>query len=134
MVEDQANPRGRPSKYSPELQARADEYLESWKDEGDVVPSNAGLADYLGLCESTVQNWANDEDKPNFLVTLGAIKTRQHRVALNNGLKGDFNSAITKLLLHNHHGYTDKTQGELSGRDGNPIEVDHEFRITVVEP
>ena len=121
---------GRPSKYTKELQEQADEYAENYADFGDVVPSVVGLADALDIHTRTVQNWAHDEDKPDFLRTLDKINRVQHRVALSKGLTGDFNAAITKLLLHNH-GYSDKTDNTLSGPGGGPIETDNTLNIVV---
>jgi len=104
-------PAGRPTKYNKEMLAKAQEYLVNYDADGDVVPSLSGLAVYLDLDLTTVQDWAKHEDKKEFSRTLAKIKTRQHNVALNKGLKGEFNAAITKLLLHNH-GYSDKQEVE----------------------
>ena len=132
MVEDQPNPPGRPSKYTPELQIQAEWYADNWATTGDVIPSQVGLAVHLGVAESTISLWANDEDKPLFSGTLSKIAARQHNTALNKGLTGDFTAPITKLVLHNF-GYSDKSQQELSGPGGKPIEVDSDWNIYVHE-
>jgi len=41
----------------------------------------------------------------------------QERTAVNRGLDGTFNSAITKLILHNH-GYSDKQAIDHASTDG----------------
>lgn len=97
---------GRPSKYNPELQAKADDYvLFGFEDQGDVVPSVAGLCCYLGIVRSTAHEW---RDKyPRFSVTLEAISVKQENIALNGALGGQLNATIAKLVLANH-GYSDK--------------------------
>ena len=132
MVDDQPGTRGRPSKYTPELQIAADWYADNWDTTGDVIPSQVGLACHLNVSESTVSLWATQDDKPRFSETLATINARQHKTALNKGLTGDFTAPITKLVLHNH-GYSDKSQQELSGPGGKPIEVDSDWNIYVHE-
>ena len=105
------NPIGRPSKYNPELQALADQYIYDFKDQGDVVPSQAGLCCWLGIARSTLQEW--DKIHPDFSATLEAISVKQENLALNRSLDGGFNSTIAKLLLANH-GYSDRQQIEHS--------------------
>ena len=87
---------------------KAIEYLE---DCPDTIPSIVGLAIHIGVTSRTLQNWAKDEDKEEFFRTLEYVKDHQHRLALNNGLNGEFNSVITKLVLANH-GYREKQEVE----------------------
>lgn len=47
-------PGGRPTKYTDELLEMAEQYINVYKDEGDVIPSLAGLALYLGIARSTM--------------------------------------------------------------------------------
>ena len=61
---------------------------------------------------------------PEFLYILEAIKLEQQKVLLNKGLSGDFNSAITKLVL-GKHGYHEKQDVDLKG-DMN-IQIGSEF-------
>lgn len=123
---------GRPSKYSPEMIDKALEYIENYKELGDAVPSVVGLACELGVAEKTVYNWANEKGNEDFLQTLGIIASAQHRKALSGGITGEFNSAITKLLLHNH-GYTEKTSNEHTGADGGAIETSNEIKVTFID-
>lgn len=97
---------GRPSKYTDEIQDRADAYVDGgFADCGDVVPSQAGLAIELGLSRSTLQEWEKNHDR--FSVTLQRLRWFQERISLNGGLDGKLNSTIVKLLLANH-GYSEK--------------------------
>ena len=105
----------RPSKYNPEIQAKADDYAQNFMAYGDPVPTVAGLSDALDIARSTLYLW--QEQHPEFSDTLERIDRRQQKFLIAGGLTNEFNSAITKLMLHNH-GYSDKsatdvtTQGE----------------------
>ncbi len=107
---------GRPSKYTEELQAKADEYLYQLEGLGHVVPSRAGLCCYLGISRSTSYEWA--ESYPAFSDTLEAVEIMQEHLALNGGLAGNLNSTIVKLVLANH-GYSDRIAQEHTSPDGS---------------
>lgn len=110
---------GRPSKFAESL-TKANEYLMGgYETVGDVVPSVAGLACYLGISRVTAQAYARENEE--FSCTLEAIKTLQENRLINKGLTGDFNATITKLMLANH-GYSDKQ--ELTGKDGGALQVE----------
>lgn len=103
----------RPTKYSEEMQAKAEAYItnDTWKDQ-DAIPSIEGLAKFLGIARSTIYEWKDDHKALSD--TLGEIESEQKRVTLNNGITGEFNSTIAKLVLHNH-GFTDKTDVNQTG-------------------
>jgi hypothetical protein len=108
---------GRPTKYTPEAQAAADAYVSGgFQNVGDVVPSVAGMACELDVARSTLYLWADTH--PDFSDTLRRCEQVQERIALNRGLVGEFNSAITKLLLANH-GYSEKQALEHTSPDGS---------------
>ena len=46
-------PVGRPTKYNPEMQAQAEEYLKTYAELGDVVPTFVGLAIHLDVATNT---------------------------------------------------------------------------------
>lgn len=102
---------GRPTKYTKKLLKDAEEYLDNYEDEGDVIPSIEGLACVLEVGTTTIYEWAKQDDKGEFQDTLAKILAKQARVLLNKGLGGEFNSTITKLALHNH-GYSDRAEVE----------------------
>jgi len=104
---EESNPVGRPTGYSDEVLAIANDYLEHYEDHEDVIPSIAGLALVLGIARSTVYDWAKQEDKSEFSDILANILSKQEKILINKGLTGVFNSQITKLAL-GKHGYSDK--------------------------
>jgi len=126
MIEKK-RPVGRPSKHNEELQAKADRYIHEYHTQDDVIPSAAGLCVWLGISRSTLHEW--ERSYPEFSNTLDAIRQLQEKVALNNGLTGDFNSTIVKLVLANH-GYSDRQEIDMSSKDGTMSPT----RIEIVAP
>jgi hypothetical protein len=114
------NPGGRTRLLTPELIERAQLYLTEWENEGDVIPSIAGLALFLGVSRDSVHTWRHQNEL--FSDTLAALLAKQERITLNKGLTGDFTAPISKLVLHNH-GYSDKAEAlnTLQGPGGGPI-------------
>lgn len=110
-------PVGRPTKYNDELQAKAEYYLlQGFEEQGDAVPSLAGLCCYLGVVRSTVYLWS--ETYPQFSDTLLAINEKQETMLISGGLRGEMNSTITKLMLANH-GYSDRQDIAHTSPDGS---------------
>lgn len=109
-------PAGRPSKYSQEILDKTSDYIINHAKYGDVVPSNAGLACELGISRDTVQDWGNT--KPEFSDMLAQLQARQERLLLSNGLTGEYNSNIVKLMLAKH-GHSDKVQQDQISSDGS---------------
>jgi hypothetical protein len=119
---------GRPSKYTPEMVENAKDYLATYRQLGRMIPSNAGLAVFLGVSRDTLYEWAKDEEKAEFSDILNKIQAKQEEVLIDKGLDGEFNAAITKLAL-GKHGYHDKVDSTLGGPDGKPVPVQY-----VVQP
>lgn len=113
-MDKQAKPVGRPTKYNDELQGHADRYVFDFNEQGDVIPSQAGLCCWLGISRSTLFEWS--KVYPDFSSTLDAIQSKQETMTLNKALVGEFNSTIAKLVLANH-GYSDKQ--EIDHRSGD---------------
>jgi hypothetical protein len=68
-----------------------------------------GLALHLGIHLSTAKRWSKEPDKGEFKAIFGAVKDAQHKILIDNGLTGEFNSTIAKVILTKHN-YTDKQQ------------------------
>lgn len=116
-------PGGRPTKYNPEILEKTQEYIDGdYQYNGSVIPSKVGLALYLGIAPSTLEKWEKDEDKQEFSGMLSVLLGRQRELLLNSGLAGEFNAAITKLVLAKH-GFTDKQETTLQGPDGGPVSL-----------
>ena len=111
---------GRPTHYSDEIVRKAKVYLTTYQELGDAIPSVAGLSLYLERRRTLLYEWAKAHEE--FADILEQINATQEKVALSNGLKGDFNANIVKLLL-GKHGYHDKVDQSLSGANGGPIET-----------
>lgn len=111
-------PAGRPSKYNDEILEKARDYVDNYRDHGDQVPTLVGLALILGIRTETVYAWEADENKEEFSDILTRIRQAQHQRLVNNGLIGDFNPAITKMML-TKHGYSDKQELDHKSTDGS---------------
>lgn len=129
-------PAGRPTEYTPELLKKAKKYLADCKDETEQqviglsvkgtelyknklivnLPSIEGLARYLNVHRDTLYEWEKEHEE--FSDILEAVRAEQAERLINNGLSGDYNPTITKLML-TKHGYSDKT--ELTGKDGKDL-------------
>lgn len=120
---------GRPRLLTPEMQDKAETYLAVWDQEGDVIPSIAGLALFLGVSRETVHTWRHEFEA--FSDTLSRLLSMQERITLNKGLTGDFTAPISKLVLHNH-GYSDKAESTntLQGSNGGPIQVESALDVS----
>lgn len=105
----------RPTKYTPALQKKADEYIKTLP-EGQIVHSVEGLALHLGIHRDTCYAWRDSIDE--FSDTLDAVMKMQAVALINNGLSGEFNSAITKLMMANH-GYRERSEVDNLSSDGS---------------
>ena len=109
--------RGRPTKYSEDLQKKADRYVNGeHADAGDVVPTMAGLACHLHINRSTVHEWIKTNEI--FSDTLDRLMMTQERMLVSGGITGAYNSTISKLMLANH-GYSEKIQQDQVCSDGS---------------
>lgn len=122
---------GRPSKLAESIEKAKEYLMGGYEAVGDVVPSVAGLACYLGISRSTAQEYA--KDNAEFSGTLEAIKTLQENKLINKGLVGDFNPTITKLMLANH-GYSDKAEIDNKSSDGSMTSKPTTIQLLPVEP
>jgi len=107
-------PGGRPSKYNEDTLRLSREYLVKYKNLGEKIPSVAGLAVYLGVRRETIWSWGIQDNKPEFSNLLDDLQAEQEKMLLTNGLSGDFNSTITKLVL-TKHGYHEKKEVDHKG-------------------
>lgn len=113
MAEIEKHAVGRPSKYTKELLSKCYEYMEDYKNLGDEIPSHIGLFLHIGISKTSGYDWDKEEGKEEFSAILGKCLMMQHQCLVNKGLSGDFNAAITKLVL-GKHGYHDKVEQDIT--------------------
>lgn len=116
---------GRPTKYSPQVLIKTQEYLDNCQDEyfdyhktqGATsntyerkikvkLPTVEGLALFLKVHRDTVQEWGKQH--PPFSVALAKLKEMQLERLIAGGLSGDYNPMITKLVLSANHGMKER--------------------------
>jgi len=126
-------PAGRPTKYSPKILKQIAEYMETYEENGEVVPTVEGLALFIDCGITTIYRWAGDDKHDEFRKALERLKNKQKQVLVAKGLTGDFNSAIAKLVLSANHGMHEKQESQVTGPDGGPIQI-AEIKRTIVKP
>lgn len=107
---------GRPTDYSDSMVSDAWNYVKEFaNDEGSGdklkvnLPTIEGLALYLEISRSTLYLW--QKEHPEFSDIIEVLQQKQAQVLINNGLSGNYNSTIAKVLL-TKHGYNDKQEVE----------------------
>jgi hypothetical protein len=119
-------PGGRPTDYGEDILVKSINYLDSCEDElrkfisqqGEGytkyeeklkvnLPTIEGLARYLQIHRSTLYAWQKEHEE--FSDIIEQLQQKQVERLLSNGLSGDYNSTIAKVLL-TKHGYTDKQE------------------------
>jgi len=121
---------GPKSTLTDDMRDRAEQYIYAYEEQGDVIPSAAGLACWLGIANSTL--YLRKKDCPRISDALDAIQVKQETVALNRGITGDFNATITKLVLANH-GYSDKQEVAHTSPDGSMTPAPTTIRIVAAD-
>lgn len=127
---------GRPLKFKSveELETRIDEYLsdKGWKTKkvyskkaGDVIDVDyfdpatiTGLAVHLKTSRQTLINY---EEKEEFFDTIKQAKAICEMHAEEGGLRGDLNPTMGIFSLKNNYGWKDKSESEVTGKDGTPL-------------
>lgn len=136
------NKMSRPLEYNEEILTKAQEYLESCEDEeverGSEqrpeytikvkLPTKGGLARYLNVNRDTLYDWSSKY--PEFSDIMEALGAEQEDKLINNGLSGDYNPTIAKVLL-TKHGYTDKTETDITSK-GESIAVSADTDIAEI--
>lgn len=113
---------GRPTNFTPEVLAQAEHYLEHWEDEYEhAIPSVVGLCGVVNRSRASLYKWASDEKHP-FSDILRKINELQEATLLHKGLKGEFNAAITKLVM-GKHGYKDNIDADVKQTQDIVVEV-----------
>lgn len=104
----------RPTKLTKELVTKAATYVDETKMGGRFygdLPTVAGLSIFLDVARDSLYEWAK-QDTPlgrEFSDTLERVGAEQEYKLIGKSLKGEYNAAISKLLLGNH-GYSDRSE------------------------
>jgi len=113
------HPGGRPLSYKTveELETAVNKYFADCEIKTEH-PTVSGLAVALNVDRKTITNY---QDKPEYFPTIKAAKARIE-AHLEQCL---FGSSVTGVIfnLKNNFEWRDKTEQELSGPNGGPIEV-----------
>lgn len=107
---------GRPSKLTDALIEQAGRYAtKDYRLQGEVIPTIEGLAVFLNVSRSTIYKWKGENQE--FSDILESLMSMQAKELFSNGLTGDFNPTITKLIL-TKHGYSDRVEQDVTSSDG----------------
>lgn len=104
----------RPIEYSEEVLQLSEEYLATYEQKGEEVPTVVGLCRHINRARSTVYEWASHSDKPEFSDIVARVSELQELKLVNGGLRGELNPQITKTMMA-RHGYSDRLHTEHSG-------------------
>lgn len=102
---------GRPTLYNEGILTQTLKYCQEYEQEGDVIPSIAGLAVYLGITRETIHTWVKEPDKAEFSYIIKGLLALQEKRLVGGGLDESYNSTIAKLIL-SKHGYSDSQRIE----------------------
>lgn len=125
-------PAGRPTEYNETIIPLTEEYIQHCIDEEDEfhatrgiksdgyqrlirvrLPTVEGLAVILNVNKTTIYEW--ESKFPEFSNVLSKLRSIQANRLINEGLSGDYNPVIAKLLLMKH-GYAEKTETDLTSK------------------
>lgn len=87
------------------------------------IPTVEGLALFLGITRETLYNW--EKLYPEFFSIMERLRQKQADALISNGLSGDYNPTIAKVLL-TKHGYREGQ--EISGPDGKDLIPDKQSK------
>jgi DNA-packaging protein gp3 len=107
---------GAPVIYSDEWIANEAREFREWLQKPDSLFFTTFATD-RGYCIQRLTEFADKSSE--FSEVLKYAKDVQHNRLVNCGLKNETNCQITKFVLANHHGYTDKQQ--VSGDASSPL-------------
>jgi hypothetical protein len=129
---------GRPTLYDPAFIQKVDEYLllnqdiwtEFHKTRGEKsdtyervvqvrLPSREGFASFIGVSVDALADWETQYDE--FSGALRKIDEEQLSRLTNEGLSGNYNPVIAKLLLSANHGKAEKTESKVAFSSADKI-------------
>ena len=95
---------GRPTKYTPDVFKKIEEYMQMCGKEQMSLPSVEGLAVYLDISKETIYQWSKEYKE--FSDAIKKIATKQKIQLMDDGMYGgkEINAAMAIFLLKVNHG------------------------------
>lgn len=87
----------------------------------EQFPTFQKFADTIGVTVSTLWEWEKKYDE--FSKAYARAKQLQENIWLVNGMSNLYNSQFAQFFGKNCLGYKDRTETELTGANGGPIEL-----------
>lgn len=114
----------RPTKLTEAFIQQAEDYLLAWEENGEIIPSIAGLSVHTKVSRDALHAWykgewpeeASEAIRESFSYIMDDLVATQELKLLTGGLSGRMNSTITKLILHKHN-YTEKVETDHTSSD-----------------
>jgi len=78
------------------------------------LPTMEGFSLFLDCAKSSLYEWAKENKE--FSDALEKITIEQQKRLLDEGLAGNYNSTIAKLILSSNHGMSEKTQTDITSK------------------
>src|SRR3990167_3848688 len=102
---------GRPTKYTPDIYQKIEEYFTMCGREQTSLPTVEGLALKLDVSTETIYQWA--KKYPEFSDTVKKTLQKQKQQLIDDGMYGgkEVNAAMAIFLLKVNHGMKDNTGG-----------------------
>ena len=86
--------------YNATIALRMADYLRTYEELGEHIPTVPGLAVYIGVTSCTIRAWAKTHADVGEMLQL--LNDMQETQLLNHGLDGSYNASIATLVLAKH--------------------------------
>jgi hypothetical protein len=113
----------KPTKFTPELLAKIDEFFKEAVPGNMRIPTVEGLCLKLGISRETAYAWAKIHKEISD--TLELIKVKQKEYLTEVGIFGgkEINANIVALFLKANHGMIETTRQEITGKEGENLVI-----------
>jgi len=112
------------TKYTKRTMKKTRAYIQDCLQKGKT-PFIEELALKFGVSDRTVYNWAHGVGKhEEFTELYEILKTVQKLDIKKRSLVGEYENPIAKLILSAEHNVVERYKKEVSGVDGEPIQVE----------